>query len=95
VVIVSRSKTSIAHAVEDSGRNEDRSTLTFFREVAPAFIKLCRPGDLVEAVLPSRAHHRAEIVVERGVALRQRAQNRQLILAVIADGKSVADLGGL
>jgi hypothetical protein len=95
VVIVSRSKPSLAHAVEDRGRNDDGPTLTFFREVAPAFIKLRRPGDLEKAVLPGRAHHRAEIVVECGVALGQRAQDRQLVLAVIADGKSVADLGSL
>jgi hypothetical protein len=42
-----------------------------------------------------RPHHRAEIVVERGVALGKGAEDGQLILAIIADGKFVADLGGL
>ena len=47
---------------------------------AVGHVDLRRAGELVEPVLPGRAHHRAEVVVERRVVRRQHAQDRQVRL---------------
>ncbi len=51
VVVVARSQSSIAHAVEDRGGNDDRPPLALLWEIATV-VELRRASELKQAILP-------------------------------------------
>lgn len=63
------------------------------RREAARLVEVGRGAELVEPVRPRGRHQRAVVVLEQRVAGRERAEDRNLRLLVVADGKVIA--GGL